>query len=628
MSSLLSIGARALLANQVGLSTTGHNIANASTVGYSRQTAVAQQVPGQYTGSGYIGKGVEITTIQRAHSDFLTRQAALAQSVQAKDVARADKLSALADIFQGGTSGLGAAVNDLLNAWSDVASNPTDVTARNVVLTRADEMAARFRNAQAQLNDLQAGADAQLGDAVKSINALATRLAQLNEQIVRAQGSGQPPNDLLDQRDQALRELGQFVQTSTVQADDGSLNVFIGSQALVMGNSAAAVSLTGDSGGPLDLTLTRGAFPVSVDGASLGGGSVAGLLQFRNQDLAEARDGLGRMAMALATEINNQHRLGVDLDGAAGANLFTAPVIPDALGAVGNAGNATVGAQVADASQLVASSYQLRFGAGGSVQVTRLSDGKVTSFAGPMPVQVDGLTLNVSNGTAADGDSFLLRPYADAAGAMGVAISSPRELAAASPVQASAGSGNTGSVAVAGLAASSANPNLTATVTLTFTGAGTFDVSGTGTGNPTGVAYVAGQSISYNGWTLTLNGTPKAGDTITVELANPAYSPLNAGNASALLALRDKAVFDGAPLSDGYAGLMAQVGVRAQSAQYAASVSSSIASSLETQRTGVSGVNLDEEAAKLLQYQQAYQASAKMIQVAQNLFDALIQNLG
>ncbi|MBU1442255.1 MAG: flagellar hook-associated protein FlgK, partial [Gammaproteobacteria bacterium] len=142
-----------------------------------------------------------------------------------------------------------------------------------------------------------------------------------------------------------------------------------------------------------------------------------------------------------------------------------------------------------------------------------------------------------------------------------------------------------------------------------------------------GVAYAAGEPISYNGWSMTLSGTPKPGDTITIQAATPGYSALNAGNAGALLGLRDKAVFDGAPLTDGYAALMAQVGVRSQSAQYSEGISGSIATSLETQRTSVSGVNLDEEAAKLLQYQQAYQASAKMIQIAQNIFDSLLQGI-
>ena len=223
---------------------------------------------------------------------------------------------------------------------------------------------------------------------------------------------------------------------------------------------------------------------------------------------------------------------------------------------------------------------------------------------------------------------FVIKPYATAAGAMGTAISSARALAAASPVEARAGSTNTGSVAVGSIAATSANANLTSPVTLTFTAAGTFNLSGSGTGNATGVAYTPGQPLSYNGWTLTLSGTPKAGDTLTVQATTTGYSSGNAGNASAMLSLRDKAVFDGAAMTDGYAALIAQVGVRAQSAQYASSVSGAVATSLETQRTGVSGVSLDEEAAKLLQFQQAYQASAKMIQIAQGIFDSLLKSLG
>lgn len=625
--SLLNVGARALLANQVALSTTGHNIANASTVGYSRQTAVMGQVAGQYTGSGYIGKGVEVTTIERAHNEFLTRQAAAAQSVQAMDETRAARLSSLEDIFKGGRTGLGAAVSDLLNAFSDIASTPTDVTARNVVITRADEMAARMRDAQTRLDDLQKGVNSQLGDAVRSINGLAARLATLNEQIARASGGGQSPNDLLDQRDQLLRELNQQVQTTTVQADDGSLSVFVGSQALVLGNKAAQVAMSTDDANQSKLTLMRSGLSTTIDEATLGGGAVAGLLRFQNSDLAEARDGLGRMALTLTTEINAQHRLGVDLDGNPGGDFFKPIAIPDAMGAASNTGNAVIGATVSNTSALSASSYQLKFGAGGSIEVQRLSDGKTTSFTGPMPIEIDGIKLDLKSGNAAEGDSFVLKPYASAAGDMATVLRSARGLAAGSPVEARVGTGNTGGMAVGSLAATSANANLSQPVTLTFNGAGGFDVSGNGTGNPTSVPYVAGQPISYNGWTIVLSGTPKAGDTITVQAATTAYGGSNAGNAQALLALRDKTVFDGAPMTDGYAALMAQVGVRSQSAQYAAEISGSIATSLETDRTSQAGVNLDEEAAKLLQYQQAYQASSKMIQIAQSIFDSLLQNM-
>ena len=355
---------------------------------------------------------------------------------------------------------------------------------------------------------------------------------------------------------------------------------------------------------------------------------MAGLLRFQNSDLAEARDGLGRMALTLSTEMNAQQKLGVDLDGNAGTNLFQPIAIPDAQPNLANTGTATVGAAVADTTRLVPSSYQIKFGVGGSIEVQRLSDGTTTNFTGPMPIRIDGLKMDIASGAAAAGDVFVIKPYATAAGAMGTAISSARALAAASPVEARAGSTNTGSVAVGSIAATSANANLTSPVTLTFTAAGTFNLSGSGTGNATGVAYTPGQPLSYNGWTLTLSGTPKAGDTLTVQATTTGYSSGNAGNASAMLSLRDKAVFDGAAMTDGYAALIAQVGVRAQSAQYASSVSGAVATSLETQRTGVSGVNLDEEAAKLLQFQQAYQASAKMIQIAQGIFDSLLKSLG
>ena len=625
--SLLNVGARALLANQIALQTTGNNIANANTVGYSRQTAVMSQVPGQYTGSGYIGKGVEVSTIERAHSDFLTTQAAQAASVSSMDSTRANQLSSLEDIFTGGASGLGASVTDMLNSLSDVASTPTDITARNVVLTRADEMAARFRDAQSRLDDLQQGVKSQLGNAVTTINSLATRVAALNQQIARSQGSGQAPNDLLDQRDQAMRDLNHQVQTTTVAADDGTMSVFIGSQPLVLGSSAAPLSLTTGADGTQALTLTRANASSTIQGETLGGGAVAGLLRFQNTDLAEARNLLGRMATTITSAVNAQHKLGVDLDGNAGGNFFQPIAVPDAVPATANTGNATVGATVTDPSALAASSYQLNFGAGGSLQVTRLSDGKISNFTGPLPVQVDGLTIAVGTGTANAGDSFTLKPYAAAAAQVATAITSPRALAAASPIEARAGTTNTGNVTVSALAPAKADANMTGTVTLTFNAAGTFDVAGTGTGNPTGVAYTAGQPISFNGWNLTLKGTPKPGDTITVQAATPGYSNLNAGNATAMLGLRDATVFDGAPLSDGYASLMATVGVRSQSAQYAAGISNSIATNLETSRTSVAGVNLDEEAANLLKYQQAYQASAKMIQIAQSIFDTLLQGM-
>ena len=236
MSGLLNVGTRALQANQVALQTAGNNIANVNTPGYSRQSVVLRAVEGQYSGAGYIGKGVEIQTIQRNYSAFLTTQATQAGATQSADVTRADKLNQLEGIFGGGTTGLGAAINDMLNSFSDVASAPTDLTARTVALTRVDETASRMRSSAQQLDDLQQSVSVELSNKVNSINKLAQSIADVNEKVARAQGSGQPANDLLDQRDQLIRDLNQYVQTTSVAASDGTVNLFIGgSQPIVMG---------------------------------------------------------------------------------------------------------------------------------------------------------------------------------------------------------------------------------------------------------------------------------------------------------------------------------------------------------------------------------------------------------
>ncbi|MBL8365655.1 MAG: flagellar hook-associated protein FlgK, partial [Comamonas sp.] len=219
--SLLNVGARALLANQVALQTAGHNIANVSTPGYSRQSVVLSTVQGQFTGGGYIGKGVNVDTIIRNHSELLTRQAASAASVSAGDAIRSTRLNQLQDVFAGGANGLGAAINDMMNAFSDVVTAPTDLSARNLVLTRIDETAGRMRTAAERLDEIQSTVRYELDGAINDINTIAKSLASVNEQIARAKGSGQPPNDLLDQRDTLIRNLNRYLQTTQVEADDG-----------------------------------------------------------------------------------------------------------------------------------------------------------------------------------------------------------------------------------------------------------------------------------------------------------------------------------------------------------------------------------------------------------------------
>jgi len=633
MPTLLNIGTSALLSNQQVLRTTGNNIANVNTQGYTRQTVKLEAVQGQYQGKGYDGGGVDAVTVLRNHSDMLTRQVALTGSIAAADEKRLQQLRKLEDLLPGGATGLGAAMGDMLNAFSDVANAPTDLTARTVVLARADELAARFRSAAGNMHNLRDSLRLELAEEVRMVNSLASRIANVNREVANALGSGHTPNDLLDQREELLRELNTHVQTTTIAANDGTLSVFVASsQPLVLGTRASSVALQpGDFGDPLrsKLTMQRDGVTAVMHEAMLGGGSLAGLLRFGNTDLADAGNLLGRMALALGTVVNQQHSLGLDLSGNPVGNLFTLGPIPDALPALANSGGASVQVAVqaspaSGAPALAPSDYEIIFTGASTGSIRRATDGQVTTFS-TVPAQIDGLDLQVT-GTANAGDRFLITPYRQVIQNMDVAFASPRSLAVASPVVATAGTTNLGSLTLQTLLPRQADANLAQTVTLTFTGAGSFNVTGTGTGNPTGVAYAPGQPISFNGWSLTLKGSPQPGDTYTVQ-AN-AFPAIDAGNAHAMLAIRDLALFDGAATTDGYAALLSDIGVRVQSAGFASAVSRSIADTATKDQAAVSGVNLDEEAAKMLQFQQAYQASAKILQVSQTLFDTLIQSLG
>ena len=666
---ILEIGTRALQANQVALQTAGNNIANVNTLGYSRQTAVLTNIPGQYTGGGYIGKGVTVQTIQRNYSEFLTRQATMASATASADNTRADKLKQLEGIFEGGANGLGAAISDMLNSFSDVASAPTDLTARTVTLTRIDETAARMRAASQRIDDLQLGVSQELTEKITAVNSLAKSIAQVNDQIAKTKGLGQPPNDLLDRRDQLITQLNQYIQTTSIPADDGTVGVFIGgSQALVLGTTAAEIKLVKDEFGDLlksKLAIVRTGTAIVMDESALGGGEIPGLLRFQNDDLVEGRNLLGRLTMAITQSMNEQHHLGLDLDGNPGGDLFSAPsfdgnnvLIPKQFPAPApaiklNTGTNVLTLAISDASKFAASDYEVNFGASGTAgTITRKSDGVITAFdfAVTNPVVIDGIALTNSGGPAGPGDRFLLKPFSTSASNVSAQFSTPRALAVASPVVGLMGSANTGSLQQISVVARGPNPpNVPAVpftpVTLNFLSPNTYtrsdDVSatvftytpgeaieGTIPDLPPGTPLVYSNPLDQ--WSAKLQGQPKAGDTFTINaLKSTGADPkLNSGGALAMAGLRDKATFDGAGMTDGYAGLMSQIGIRTQSANFSANVSTTIAGNLERDRAGVSGVNLDEEAAKLIQFQQAYQASAKMIQIAQNIFDTLIQGLG
>lgn len=650
-SNLMSIGMRAMMANYAALQTTGHNIANANVAGYSRQTVELATATGQFTGAGFFGKGVDVQTVARAHDVYLTREAASSRSLASMDQARLTALQQLESVFKTGEQGVGYAAGQFLNSMVDLASLPADNATRQVVLARAAEAAGRFADAGQQLDVVQSGVTESLKAAVATLNGLTQDMAKVNQQIAAAKGLGQSPNDLLDERDRLIGKISDLVQISTIPSDDGTVGVFIaGGQRLVLGNQASPMTLVQD---PED--SSRAAIAVDDSGfnrvladGTLGGGSIAGYLQFQNRDLVDARNQLGQLATAFASAVNGQQALGLDMrnpPGSGGAifSTGTPQALPNASNVRGPGGAfvSQVTLAVADASQLVASDYELRAdpaGAPGAWQLTRRSDGLVRTVADG--ATVDGFTINLGAPLPAVTDRFVLQPVGSAAAEMRRVMDDIRGIAAASPVTASPSPSNTGTATVGTLAVvdSSIDPEHSASISFTSaTGDYAWELrdrttnalvsSGTASWTP-------GAPIALNGFELSINGVPANGDSFSV--VKTAFPAANNTNALALVALRDSAFVGrsmqgngqlggGQTVTDAYASTIANVGVRVQGAGTAATISSAVASQAELVRSAGSGVNLDEEAARLLAFQQSYQAAAKVLQVAQQIFDTLLQ---
>ena len=659
--SLMNVGVSALNANQQALTTVGHNIANVNTPGYSRQTVYTNALHGQNMGNGFIGKGVQVATVMRNYSALLNRQSNAANAIHAADTSRLQGLMQMQDVFKGGDGSLGAAVTNMMNAFVDVQAAPSDATGRNVVLTRMSELAARFHAASNMLEEQDYSTAQQLRNNALLVNDKASQVARLNNEISRALATGHQPNDLLDARDQVIREINQYVQTTQVAADDGSISLFVGgSQALVLGINSGQLSVeeTKEYPGSQRMALyfsQPGGQQLELTAAMVGGGEIAGLLKFRNEDLAEGRNLLGRLAMTIGHELNLQNQRGLTLNGQQGGALFSLPTTSTGYGNITGYSNIGPGAattQVMDASQLKPSEYRLIFeGSPLAPVLTRMSDGKVFNATSTPPLNMgnlatgfdaDGLRFIVPAATlaaAVSGNSMLFKPFSTAASEIEALVHNPDELAAASALTANINKNNTGKLQLTQLGANDFTgiPAAQDPVRLTFDGAGqvTYQIydhlSSTWSAASPPMDYTPGQPITINGWSITLTGTPAAGDTVDVANAldfGEAFR-LNAGNAGAFLDLRDKKVFDeGTTLSDGFSAAMAVVGTRTQSVQLAEKLSSTVAKNLEMDRTAVSGVNLDEEAARLLQYQQAYQASSKVIQIAQSLFDSVLNAVG
>lgn len=440
-------GVSALNAAQIGLATAEHNISNANTPGFNRQQAVQTTRFPEATGVGFIGQGTDVITIKRIYNEFLTGQVLHEQAQASQLNTYYSQIKQIDSMLADQSVGLSSAIQDFFGAVNNVANAPESQAARQSMLSNAQYMVSRFHSLNQRLIDINDNINKQISSSVTTINSYAKQIATINQNIAVAQASfnGQPPNDLLDQRDYLISQLNQEIQASVVKQSDGSYNIFIGNgQSLVVGAEAFSLQAVQSLSDPANLEVAYGASGstiVRLQQTSLQGGNLGGLLSFRTQSLNVTQNALGRLAMGMADTFNQQHQLGQDLNGVLGGNFFVQPV-PVVINNGANLGTATVGVSVSDYAALTGSDYSLKFNGGTAYTLTRLSDNTVTALSS-LPQTVDGLAITTTAGALA-GDSYLIRPTVNGASDIAVAITDPSRIAAAAPIRTNAPLTNAG----------------------------------------------------------------------------------------------------------------------------------------------------------------------------------------
>jgi flagellar hook-associated protein 1 len=630
MSDILSTSVSGLLAFQRALDVTSNNISNVATPGYSVENAHFTPQPGQETSVGFFGSGVSIESVTRSYDELLAGQVRSSQSSYSAFNTYATQAGQIDNMLSDSTTGLTAKLQDFVNALQTVANSPASTAQRQALLSQAQALAQQMQNYNSQLSTYAAGVESGISTSVTQINTLTAGIAQLNGQISAGQAAtGQTPNTLMDQRDLMIDQLSQYVSVSTATQADGSMNVYVGSgQPLVIGSHSQALTAFQDpyNATQHDIGIASGSSTADIT-SNITGGSLGGLLAVRSQVLQPVQNSLGQFSVGLASIVNQAQQAGMDLTGAAGKPMFAVGPVLTAPAST-NTGAATVTVTRTDLASLTADNYSLRQTAG-AWQLTDKTTGQAVTMTGTGtaadPFKAAGIAIVVGGGAPVNGDSFLIQPTAGASAGLSVLLSSPVQIAAASSIQTTAGATNTGTGAVSSSAVTDPATWVAGTYTISFTSASQYQVTdstnaviGTGT-------YTNGQPITFNGGSVTLTGAPATGDAFTVGAASAANVGDN-GNAFALVDALSASKLNGGTtsLSNVANDLVSQIGVQTQQAQANASAQKSVNASATDTRNSLSGVSLDEEAAKMVQYQQAYSACAQLIQTANTMFNSLL----
>ncbi|KWF96419.1 flagellar biosynthesis protein FlgK [Burkholderia diffusa] len=652
---LMNLGVSGLNAALWGLTTTGQNISNAATPGYSVERPVYAEASGQYTSSGYMPQGVNTVTVQRQYSQYLSDQLNSAQS-QGGSLSTWYSLVAQLNNYVGSpTAGISTAITGYFTGLQNVANSAADTSVRQTAISNAQILANQLNATGQQYDALRQSVNTQLTSTVSQINTYTAQIAQLNQQISAASSQGQPPNQLMDQRDLAVSNLSSLAGVQVVRNDSGYSVFLAGGQPLVLADKSYQLATVTSPSDPSELTVVSqgiaGANPPgpnqALPDASLSGGTLGGLLAFRSQTLDPAQAQLGAVAASFAAQVNAQNALGIDLSGKPGGNLFTVAA-PAVYSNQGNTGNASLSVSFANASQPTTSDYTLSYDGTNYTLTDRASGAVVDQKAGPMPLSLGGLNFSFSSGAMNAGDQFTVLPTRGALTGFGLATTSGSAIAAASPAITSASSTNigTGKIALSGVSAGYQVPTTKLTYDAATKSLSGFPVGTTVTipgtpptsvtiNNPTdsvpydpsvGAAMTMSGTAAgaLNGVTVTLSGTPSDGDSFTI--GPYAGGTSDGSNALALSQLVNAKTLGGGTttLTGAYANYVNNIGNTASQLKSSSTAQTALVGQITSAQQSVSGVNQNEEAANLMQYQQLYQANAKVIQTASSLFQTVL----
>lgn len=654
-SNLINLGLSGLNAAQWGLTTTGQNISNASTPGYTIETPVYAESAGQYTGSGYLPQGVSTVTVTRQYSQYLTTQLNNAQSSGSSLSTYNTLISQLNNLVGSPTAGIASAITSYFTGLQNVSNNASSLATRQTAMSGAQTLVNQINAAGQQYDALRQSVNTQLSNTVSQINSYTQQIAQLNGQISQASTQGQPPNQLMDQRDLAVSNLSQLIGVNVVNSN-GSYSVFMSNgQPLVSSTNSYNLGTAPSTGDTSELSVqylgqagaNPAAAPQNLPDSKVTGGTLGGLLAFRSQTLDPAEAQLGAIAVSFASQVNAQNSLGITLSGSQGGALFSVGG-PTVYANTQNTGNAQLNVSFANPAQPTTGDYTLAFN-GSTYTLTDNSTGNVVGSATNLSQPINGLNFSTT-GTMNAGDSFTVEPTRGALNSFNTAVTDPSAIAAAAPVLGSATASNTGTgtITQGTVTAGYTMPNATTTLSYNGTGLTGFPAGSTVTvtaGTPpttttynttttpvipysstTGATLTINNATagSMNGVSVTISGAPANGDTFTI---GPNTGASNDGrNALALSNLSNAKAMAGGTvtLTGAYANYVNQIGNQTNQIQTSSTAQAALVTQITTAQQSVSGVNINEEAANLLQYQQLYQANSKVIQTAQTLFQTLL----